>query len=301
MEFQKITIERIAQIEKYYTLRSNLSCDSSVLDAFLWRNYFQTEYCIWKGRALLTQMRQNGERYFCIPYCRERDLPEAFLVLERYAEAEGIPFVIEEADEYSLGLLRLPEERYEITELPERKDYLYRREALTELSGSGLAEKRWRIRHFLENYGERCAYRTIDADNWQEVWTFLKEWTWRRDTECGKMLAAEIDGTYEVLRHIGSFPIRSAAIYIDGKVHAFSLGAYNETDKMAVISVEKANPEIAGLYQYINQQFLLHAFPEAELVNREDDAGVPGLREAKESYEPIGYVRKYRIRRRENC
>ena len=298
MDFQKITIERIAQIEKYYTLRPNKSCDSSVLDAFLWKQYFHTEYCIWEGRALLTRMQRGGKRYFSIPYCREEDLVAAFAALEQYAERAGIPFVIEEADEHSVALLDLPKERYEVTELPELRDYLYRREKLTELRGSMLSEKRSHIRHFLEEYEGRYEYRPIDAENWQEVWDFLKDWIWSRDAECSELLASEIDGTYDVLRHIGSLPVRSAAIYIDGRVQAFSLGCYNETDKMAVISVEKANVEMEGLYQFINQQFLLHAFPEAELVNREDDAGVPGLREAKESYEPIGYARKFRICRR---
>lgn len=50
---------------------------------------------------------------------------------------------------------------------------------------------------------------------------------------------------------------------------------------MAVIHIEKANPEINGLYQFINQQFLIEEFPEAEWVNREDDMGLEGLRKAE--------------------
>ena len=45
----------------------------------------------------------------------------------------------------------------------------------------------------------------------------------------------------------------------------------------------------------INQQFLLHSFEGAVLVNREDDLGIEGLRQAKESYNPIGYARKYKV------
>ena len=64
---------------------------------------------------------------------------------------------------------------------------------------------------------------------------------------------------------------------------------------MAVISIEKANPNVPGIYQVINQEFLLHEFPQAKLVNREDDMGLQGLRKAKESYNPIGFARKYMV------
>ena len=64
---------------------------------------------------------------------------------------------------------------------------------------------------------------------------------------------------------------------------------------MAIIHIEKANPNIRGLYPYINQQFIINAFPDAYLVNREDDLGLEGLRKAKLSYDPMGYARKYRV------
>ena len=78
-------------------------------------------------------------------------------------------------------------------------------------------------------------------------------------------------------------------------MEAFTIGSYNEREKMVVVSIEKGNFEIPGIYQMINQQFLLNSYEEAELVNREDDMGIEGLRQAKESYNPIGYARKYRV------
>ena len=83
---------------------------------------------------------------------------------------------------------------------------------------------------------------------------------------------------------------------MDGELEAFSVGSFNSREKMAVIHIEKANPDFPGLYQYINQQFLIHEFPEAELVNREDDMGLDGLRQAKMSYAPVGFAKKFRIR-----
>ena len=64
---------------------------------------------------------------------------------------------------------------------------------------------------------------------------------------------------------------------------------------MAIIHIEKANPDIRRMYPFINQQFLANDFADALLVNREDDMGLPGLRKAKESYYPVEMVKKYTI------
>ncbi len=93
--------------------------------------------------------------------------------------------------------------------------------------------------------------------------------------------------------------VRAGGIRIDGRLRAFSIGCYNEFDKMAIINIEKAIGSVNGLYPVLSQQFLLHEFPDAVLVNREDDAGDPGLRQSKLSYFPSGYARKYLIKQRD--
>ena len=127
---------------------------------------------------------------------------------------------------------------------------------------------------------------------------FMKEWVDTRlseGAESRETLISEKDGLIDILRNCDKVTFRIGGIFIDEVLEAFSIGSYNSREKMAVISVEKGNPEIPGIYQMINQQFLLNAFEDAELVNREDDMGLEGLRQAKESYNPVGYARKYRV------
>ena len=45
----------------------------------------------------------------------------------------------------------------------------------------------------------------------------------------------------------------------------------------------------------MNQQFLIHEFPNVSRINREDDMGLEGLRKSKLSYNPIELVKKYSI------
>ena len=109
----------------------------------------------------------------------------------------------------------------------------------------------------------------------------------------------EVEGIHAILNHCCQLQVRMSGVYIDGKLQAFTIGSYNAREDMAIIHIEKANPEIRGLYQFINQQFLIHEFADTSLVNREDDLGLEGLRKAKLSYNPIGYARKYQVIQRQ--
>jgi hypothetical protein len=53
---------------------------------------------------------------------------------------------------------------------------------------------------------------------------------------------------------------------------------------------------IPGLYQIINQEFLMHGSEGCRYVNREQDLGIDGLRQAKMSYNPVKFVKKYQVK-----
>ena len=53
-------------------------------------------------------------------------------------------------------------------------------------------------------------------------------------------------------------------------MEAFSIGEILN-DRIALIHIEKANPDIRGLYQAINNEFIRHEFSEVEFINREED------------------------------
>ena len=61
-------------------------------------------------------------------------------------------------------------------------------------------------------------------------------------------------------------------------------------------TLEKADPELRGLYAVINQQFCRQAWAGVDFVNREQDLGEPGLRQAKLSYHPHHLEEKFTLR-----
>ena len=108
-------------------------------------------------------------------------------------------------------------------------------------------------------------------------------------------IESEADGIRFLLYECENVPVKIGGIYVDGELNAFSIASKNENSDMIFVHIEKANPEIRGLYPVINQQFQLHEYPDATEVNREDDMGLEGLRKSKLSYQPIRLLKKYTI------
>jgi len=118
----------------------------------------------------------------------------------------------------------------------------------------------------------------------------LYEWS-RRDGETSDFAAAK-----EALEKMGPLQLCGGIFYIDGQPAAYCLGEELALGMSFVIHFEKAvlAEEFRGIYQFINQAFALILPGKYETVNREQDLGDPGLRQAKESYHPVGFVKKYR-------
>ena len=68
---------------------------------------------------------------------------------------------------------------------------------------------------------------------------------------------------------------------------------------MQLIHIEKADTNYEGIFPMINQQYVLHECEDVELINREEDMGVEGMRKAKRSYNPMKMIEKHLISTRD--
>lgn len=294
--FRGLEASDVERLRPYFSLRSNLTCDSVILDSFLWKDYFGCEFALVDEKAVLL-LSHVGDRYeACLPVCRAQDMPHYFALLEDYMNRQlhrSMKVIF--ADAPGIRALGLPEGRYRIEEEADAADYVYDAESLRTLAGKKYHKKKNHINAFFKAYEGRWEYRRITVADRDEVWKFLDRWRESKGDDAGHHLDGEVEGIHSILHHMEVLGAYVAGIWVDGQLEAFTVGSYNPVDRMAVIHIEKANSEIRGLYPLINQQFLVHAFPDAALVNREDDVGLPALRKAKESYHPIFMVRKYTL------
>lgn len=296
LKFKKIDIGSIKEMLPFYALRHNMTCDSVFLESYIWKDYYNVRYAIWENKALLWLMENDGRCFSAMPLCKEEDLPDAFAEIERYFnENLGYPLVINLADEYAVKYLNLPEDKYLVEEQVDSRDYLYNGDAMRSLAGKKLHKKKNRVNAFKREYEGRYEYRRLCCSDSHDVWVFLDKWRQQKGDDVEEHLDYEVKGIHDILKNCSEISIHMGGVYIDGQMEAFTIGSYNPVENMAVIHIEKANPEINGLYQFINQQFLLEEFPDVDWVNREDDMGLEGLRKAKMTYCPADYARKYLV------
>ena len=149
IQFHKLSAENFEKLSKYYGRRHDNTCDSVMLDNFLWADYYHVHFCERDDRAVLWTMKIMGKMYASLPVCAIEDMSHYFNEIERYFnENLHLPLEIYLADQEAVDDLNLPAERYSVTELPDAKDYLYSAEALKTLSGKALHKKKNNLNAF---------------------------------------------------------------------------------------------------------------------------------------------------------
>ena len=283
----------------YESLRPIFMSEGHFLNQFLWESYYRTRYMTDDLALYLVLRRADGSHGFFAPLCREADLPEVFGRMERYSrDSFKEPLHIFLADSRMTELLTEEGclESYEITPLRDSFDYLYDAEKLRTLSGKAMHKKKNLVNAFARTYEGRFAYETLGIENIREIKAFHQKWLdERRIYDKYNCIDDEEEGIYRLFGNCRSIRCKMGGVRIDGELRAYTIGSYAPGVHMAIAHVEKADVNFRGLYNFINQQFIVHEFPEAVLVNREDDLGQENLRQAKLSYRPIRLEEKFSI------
>jgi len=173
----------------------------------------------------------------------------------------------------------------------ENCDYVYRRQDLATLKGRRLHSKRNLVKRCLSRH--QCSIEPMTPENMGEVVEMQDRWCLAHDWGADPGLCHECAAIRELLGHYEELGVTGAAVRVDGRVEAFTVGE-QLAPGTAVIHFEKAMPAIEGLYQVVNQWFCRDYLADFEFVNREQDLGISGLRKAKQSYQPHHMVRKYK-------
>lgn len=286
-------------IQSYSDLRTVNTCEGQFISQFIWSEFYNTKF-YQTDNYIFYVMYINDEISTTMPLCKIEYIPEAFENMEIFFNDElNTPLKIYLADDIFLKEIKKLdyfEKKYIIQECREYFDYIYDAEKLKTLSGKKYHKKKNHLNSFLKDYDGHYEYKELNCEHLDDIEKFYKNWHKEKENnDALNRLEDEAQGIYKVINNCGKLDVKIGGVYIDNNLQAFTIGSYSKNLNRAVIHVEKANTEIRGLYNFINQQFLINSFPDVTTVNREDDMGLDGLRQAKLSYNPIELIKKYNI------
>jgi hypothetical protein len=259
---------------------------------FIWRSHYGFQWSMYKDWLIVLCTSSPNETYAFQPIGPPSRLEVTRRLLEWLREEKGEKKpCIKRADQ---RLIKEIEGSRDLQVEPTREqfDYIYRSDALIRLAGRKYHSKRNHINKFLHSYS--FTYAALNKDHLEASLELSGLWCEVRRCEEDLNLLGEWEAVREALTHFHALSIQGGVILMQNKVEAFALGELLN-DQTAVVHVEKANPEIPGLYTMINQQFCEKSWQNVPSINREQDLGEPGLRQAKLSYYPDHLVEKFRI------
>ncbi len=223
--------------------------------------------------------RDGNAPFFMLPF----GLPDEAVLHELFGRYGAMKAVSEPQAE------RLAALGYHVREDRGNFDYLYSRADLANLTGRKFHKKKNLLNLFLKN--NQCQAKPLLEEYRDDALQILDEW----EKQHGG--ASDSSAAREALEKMWPLQLCGGIFYIDGKPVAYCLGEELALGASFVIHFEKAvvEPQFKGIYQFINHAFASILPEKYETLNREQDLGDPGLQQAKESYHPAGFVRKYRV------
>ena len=172
-------------------------------------------------------------------------------------------------------------------------DYLYAVKELIELKGNRFHKKKNLLSQFRKTYN--YTYVPLKDEMIEKALAMQTDWCTWRDCESSQTLSSENRTISRILRQWQNLSgLFGGAIFVEATMVAYTVAERLTSDTL-LIHFEKGSPGYKGVYQAVNQMFLANLTDGFTLVNREQDLDDEGLRKAKLSYNPVDFLRKYRI------
>ncbi len=287
LSFRKIEKYDIPTI-KYYTQNCGIqSCDFTLCGIYLWSAYYGYEMCVFEDTLFIKGRDEYGKDAFALPI-GALDTKDAVAVVRDYCAKRGLKprfsFVPDsKTDDFVDGRLQ---------KLEGWSDYIYESSALASLSGKKLHKKKNRFNKFVKAYPD-YKFESVTTENISCVGEFYNMFIKDNPAE-NERLRAEEGIIRRLLDEYSLLGLKGGMLTVDGEVVAFAFG--ERVGDTLYVHFEKANRAFDGAYEAINCLFVRNFAEDSAFVDREEDMGDEGLRQAKSAYCPIKMVDKYEVR-----
>ena len=291
ISFSRLQLAQKAQYEDILFACGSRSCEYSFANLYLWGR--QEAAFFPEGVAFFSHFYGKSVYPYPIGTGDRRAVLET--VLED-AKSRGIPCRItsmtqaetQELESWFPGKFLFRPDR-------DGFDYVYAIDDLADLKGRKFQKKRNHVHKFQASHPD-CLSVPLEKENLPQAQEMVAQWFRQRLAEDphGDYLLEQI-ALSRAFRHFEALGMEGLMLVENGQVLAVTLASRLSENTMDV-HFEKAREDVDGAYAAVNCEFARYLrlkHPELAFLNREDDLGLPGLRQAKLSYQPHHMEEKY--------
>ncbi|MEI8094939.1 MAG: DUF2156 domain-containing protein [Spirochaetales bacterium] len=285
-DFAPITLDMRGELHPWFqTLEAGLS-EFTFSNIFLFRHNYDYQLSRFAEGKYLILGAKNGRTFFSAPW----GPPSLEIVQELLRKVDfyknlNESQVAQHGPEYEAAGYQLVEDR-------DNFDYLYDSTEMATLDGKKFHKKRNHIHQFFAAYpaGFEGRDMTSAAADTEAALAVLEHWQSSREDRSDYLPSKDAIYLRDELELAGRIWT------LNGRTVGFAQGEPTQLGQTFTIHFEKADGfEYKGVYQAIFFDWAGLLKDRFALINREQDLGDPGLRQAKETYRPVGFVRKYRV------
>lgn len=288
VQFNRFSLDDQTLIQTYIDAFEPASCEYNFPNLFAWQDAYKMTWTLYQERLLI---------YDAVSHCSfmpvGEDLhPEDLVILSLNLRNMGLsPDFSLVTSEY---INKFPdiEKYYLVKRERDNSEYIYTVDSLYHLTGVKLHKKRNLISQFKRSF-PNFEVHLLTGDYKHRSLTLAQDLMNRRK-EYSKTLDQEMAAIKLSFEHFEHLGLEGLAITVENKVVAFSVFS-PLSDSTYDIQFEKFDTGFKGVGQVINQETAKHLSRKCRYLNREQDLGIKGLRQAKLSYEPVKLLTPYSL------
>lgn len=283
MDFSKIQLNDRIYIERILN-KNTISWEHSFSCIYVW-NYSKTYICKNDDFALI--YFDLGKKYlFLPPYLTdEKFLSNAVKIAVEHAKNNNVEFVMRGLTKRQTEMI----DGFSVSVNANDSDYIYDVTELSELKGKKFHSKRNFVNRFTSK--NNYSFRIYEDSDYDKVVALCKKWLNEKENNATMEFGA-IKKSLEMHKILN---LKIGLLFVKDNLVAFSVNDI-APNGVAHTLFEKGDLDYEGVYQAINYLTAKELLIGCEIVNRQEDMGIEGLRKAKLSYNPIRLVEKYFIR-----
>lgn len=275
-------------------LTDSRTCDYTLGGIVLWTSYFGYQMTLRDDTLYIRGGREDNLAVpaFALPL-GSTDFPSALRTLREFSAPADLWFSAIPEDR--LHLFADVDARVEISELGSQwSDYLYDIRSFADLSGGAMKKKRNHVNRFHQDFPD-AQLSELTAADCADCMALLRA-LGHDGTPTGRAEYVAVSDMLDAWADYAPW-FRGAVLRVGGRVAGFTVGEV-KGDTLHV-HIEKADHTLPGANEALASLFAAResrANPALQFLNRQDDAGDPGLRASKESWHPLRLLPKFNLR-----